>query len=53
MKKETTKTNRRLTASKIGRMGGEALLLKHGKDHMRKIAKLAAKARWGSKPKKK
>lgn len=47
-KKNTTKQKRKSIASELGRRGGLAIVRKRGKKYMKKIGKLGAAARWGS-----
>jgi len=39
-------------AAELGRRGGKAVVKKHGKDYMSKIAKKGLEKRWKDKPKK-
>ena len=40
-------------ASTLGRLGGKAVVKKHGKAYMQKIGRRGMKARWGKKVKNK
>lgn len=43
------KKNNPMSISEVGRMGGQAVAKKHGKEYMRELGKKGAEARWGSK----
>jgi len=48
MRKESNK-KRKSAATELGRLGGKAVVKKHGKAYMKKIGKRGAEARWGNK----
>lgn len=49
MKKESTKTERKIMATELGSRGGKAIVRKRGKDYMKKIGRIGAKKRWNKK----
>lgn len=49
---KTSKKKPNKSAAELGRLGGLAVVKKHGIEHMEKIGKKGSDARWGSKNKK-
>jgi len=46
-KKDTKKKKISNPAAELGRMGGNAVVKKYGKEYMKELGKKAAKKRWG------
>jgi len=46
MQEQFSQKERKQMAAKLGRLGGQATVRKHGKAYMSELARLGGKARW-------